>query len=290
MSDTPEKEKVKRLQPTGEVLRELFLKSGNLCAFPDCSRPIMSQAGLMVGQICHIEAADEGGERFNPNSSNEKRRAFSNLVLMCYEHHQETNDVKKFTVERMQEIKAAHEARVSDFIEKTLFNISDQTKLANPRKTVDCSRLNNLLGWNHDADELAGDAAMLNDELLANLAKVPKPGRQLLVVIIERATSFSGSYEMVHVHEVQIVCGLENKPMRELCTILEKYGLIEDGGEDDSGNARILVPDLQGWNVWKDFRALVKAGYATLPELVEDLNFSLLDEPIKTSDQQDAKK
>ena len=29
-------EKVKKLKPTVEVLRELYLKSGNQCAFPGC--------------------------------------------------------------------------------------------------------------------------------------------------------------------------------------------------------------------------------------------------------------
>ena len=145
MSDKP-KEVAKRLEPTKETLRELFLKSGNLCAFPGCSRLIMDQDGVFVGQICHIEAAEEGGERFNKDSNNEERRQFKNLLLMCYEHHQDTNDVVKYSVARMVEIKKKHETKVSDFIEKTLFDVSDQTKLNEPQKTLDCSRLNNLLG------------------------------------------------------------------------------------------------------------------------------------------------
>lgn len=56
--------------------------------------------GNFIGQICHIEAAEEGGERFNPNMTNEERRAFDNLMLMCYEHHVVTckrlSDVMEF--------------------------------------------------------------------------------------------------------------------------------------------------------------------------------------------------
>ena len=53
--------KAKRLQPTVAVLRELYLKSGNQCAYPGCLRPIVNSSGNYVGQICHIEAAEPGG-------------------------------------------------------------------------------------------------------------------------------------------------------------------------------------------------------------------------------------
>ena len=78
---------VRRLEPTKSVLRELFLKSGNECAFPSCHHKIISSDGTFLAQICHIEAALENGERFNPNQTNKERRAFDNLMLMCYAHH-----------------------------------------------------------------------------------------------------------------------------------------------------------------------------------------------------------
>src|SRR5579859_4942500 len=92
-------EKARRLAPSSDTLRELFLKSGNLCAFPGCGRLMMNVEGVFIGQVCHIEAAEEAGERFNGAMTNEDRRASANLILMCYEHHQVTNDVDKYTVE-----------------------------------------------------------------------------------------------------------------------------------------------------------------------------------------------
>ena len=50
--------------------------------------------GTFVGQVCHIEAAEKGGERFNEKQTNEERRNFANLMLMCYDHHRVTNDVE----------------------------------------------------------------------------------------------------------------------------------------------------------------------------------------------------
>lgn len=42
----------------------------------------MDEMGNFIGQICHIEAAEEGGERFKPIMTNEERRAFDNLMHM----------------------------------------------------------------------------------------------------------------------------------------------------------------------------------------------------------------
>jgi len=106
--------KAKRKAPDKDTLRELYLKSGNQCAFPDCTRVMLNKDGGFVGQICHIEAAEEGGERFNPARSDEERAAFPNLMLMCYEHHVITNDVDTYPVPALQAMKAEHEAKFTD--------------------------------------------------------------------------------------------------------------------------------------------------------------------------------
>ena len=54
---TGTKEKPKRLTPKPEVLRELYLLSGNQCAMPNCRNVIIDDKGTVIGQVCHIEAA-----------------------------------------------------------------------------------------------------------------------------------------------------------------------------------------------------------------------------------------
>lgn len=107
-------EKAKRLNPLPETLRELFLKSGNCCAFPSCQRLMIDNDGVFIGQICHIESAEVGGQRFNALRTNEERRHFSNLMLMCYDHHTITNDVTKYKVEVLRNMKTDHEAKFTD--------------------------------------------------------------------------------------------------------------------------------------------------------------------------------
>jgi len=107
-------EKAKRLPITYNTQRLLFHKSGNLCAFPNCSIEIINKNDRLKGQICHIEVAmPKGGERFNSKMTNEERRSYENLIFLCFNHHEETNNVSIYTVPALLEMKSNHELLIS---------------------------------------------------------------------------------------------------------------------------------------------------------------------------------
>lgn len=110
-----------RLPIKTDALRALFARSGNQCSFPGCTAALVNENNQFIAQVCHIEAAETGGERFNTDQTNEQRRQYENLILLCYPHHVETNNVKTYTVGRLREIKAAHEAT----FEKNNFKIDE---------------------------------------------------------------------------------------------------------------------------------------------------------------------
>jgi len=97
--------------------------------FPGCHQNLVDEHGNIFAQICHIEAAEKGGERYNPDQTDEERRSVSNLVLLCANHHIESNNVEIWTVEKLKKIKDEHEKLyltnqfiVSDEVaQKTLF-------------------------------------------------------------------------------------------------------------------------------------------------------------------------
>ncbi|WP_317201053.1 hypothetical protein [Janthinobacterium sp.] len=99
-----------RIAPTRETLIALFAKSGNVCAFPGCTHELVTSRNIFVSQVCHIEAANRGGQRFNPNSTDEQRRSFENLLLLCYRHHKETDDVTTYDANALYAIKNRHES------------------------------------------------------------------------------------------------------------------------------------------------------------------------------------
>lgn len=92
------------------TLRAIFAKSGNMCAYPGCTHELVNAKNQFVAEICHIESAEPGGERYNPVQTDEQRRSFENLLALCHKHHVETNDVVDYPAERMKVIKANHEA------------------------------------------------------------------------------------------------------------------------------------------------------------------------------------
>lgn len=99
-----------RLTPTSSTIKRLFALSGNVCAFPGCTQSIFENENT-VGQVCHIEAAEEKGQRYNPDQSDEERRNFENLIVLCPTHHAITNDVQKYTVPVLQKMKLEHESK-----------------------------------------------------------------------------------------------------------------------------------------------------------------------------------
>lgn len=104
------------------TLKKLFGLSGNLCAFPNCTKRMISENGNVFGQICHIEAAKPNEPRFNPAQTSQQRKSYENLILLCPNHHSETNDESVYTVEKLKQMKKDHE----DKFKQNPFYVSDE--------------------------------------------------------------------------------------------------------------------------------------------------------------------
>lgn len=94
-----------------KTLKRLFALSGNLCAFPGCHQLMVNEKNAKDSNICHIEAANPDGERYNIHMTDEQRADYNNLILLCVQHHDETNDVKKYTVDVLKQMKKDHESQ-----------------------------------------------------------------------------------------------------------------------------------------------------------------------------------
>jgi hypothetical protein len=98
--------------PSVATIKRLFAVSGNTCAFPNCTNLLVDVAsGKVTARICHIKARQPEGPRYDAGQTEAERHAFDNLLLMCPMHHDVIDsDVETYTVERLWEIKAGHEA------------------------------------------------------------------------------------------------------------------------------------------------------------------------------------
>lgn len=277
----------KRLTPLASALRELFLKSGNLCAFPDCHHIMMDAAGTFVGQVCHIEAAEIGGERFNPAMTNEDRRAVRNLMLMCYDDHVRTNDTAAFPVAKLQEMKADHERRFSHPDRAMLAKLTDWTDADIPKEPVSLHAMNDVLAWKLTNLELQEPLRELST-YIAIFRAVPIETRRFLGVVIARAHKMRdrpvvnrrGAGVKIAFDDVTAALRLSDAAIHDLVTALDNYGL-GDLHERDSDSYRtqyaIRIRDIgDSWG-WMEIAAFADVKSIELAAFTEDMDFARLD-------------
>ena len=112
------KEKARQYKPT--TIRRLDKLSGNECAEPTCIKRLIAEDGQsIISKICHIEAASKNGPRWNGNMTDDERRDFSNLILLCDEHHtiiDNKDNELKYPVSLLKKWKTEHEAKILKLI------------------------------------------------------------------------------------------------------------------------------------------------------------------------------
>jgi hypothetical protein len=91
--------------------RAALMRSGNRCAFPGCQAPLLTEDGLFIGNICHIEAVSQSGPRYCKTSTAEQRASLDNLIVMCPVHHR-TIDAEPdlYTVAWLREVRVRQAA------------------------------------------------------------------------------------------------------------------------------------------------------------------------------------
>jgi hypothetical protein len=281
---------VERLPPTPSTLRRLYVHSGNQCAFPGCTRVLVNAKGQWVGEVCHIEAAMPAGERFNPASSNEARRQPENLMLMCHEHHVETNDVSEFPVERLSQIKAGHEAQfvgtavpheknieevVNDIVASEITDLTERVVLRLPQTLAG---YNAVLGLELDAEELTYNLEILVPAL-ENLRRLPVDARALFAVVVDR--SFPGQAELP-AHELEQVTGVSPEDVYLHVTTLERYGIAhfedDDSRDDRPPITMVKASTVDYWDFWPEFKRFCHETGLTVRTIINRLQFDVLDQ------------
>jgi hypothetical protein len=118
-------------RPSESVIKRLFARSGNRCAYPKCNAEIVHR-DTVVGQMCHIKAANENGPRYDRQQSAADRHGYGNLILLCANHHTVIDDdPEAFSVERLLKMKDEHENRstplAADNVERATRLLVDQS-------------------------------------------------------------------------------------------------------------------------------------------------------------------
>jgi len=278
----------KRLAPTSSTVRELFLKSGNLCAFPRCPHLLMNADGVFISQICHIEAAEEGGPRFNECMSNEDRRDFSNLMLMCHEHHKITDDVEKYSVENLVQMKEAHESRFSSPERVILDTIQDWTKSYQSTSPKNLGDFLKALGTKLEKDE---QQELVNHvcQYIAKFQLIPLELRHFFSEAISRIQRMSETSviarhswadKAIHVEDLINAFKLSESDFYKRAQQLEHYGIASiDEIEDYNYRAHpvFIIHPIEDWPFWGDLALYCEKLNINLSTFTHDMQFGKLD-------------
>ena len=130
--------KARTIKPSTE--KKLFALSKNQCYHPNCTNKLITNDKKdVLAKIAHIEAASSNGPRFNAYMTDDERRDFDNLILLCDEHHIEIDShEEEFPTDLLKEWKLLHEGTDID----ALFQHTLKIKYLNDFETI--SLLSNI--------------------------------------------------------------------------------------------------------------------------------------------------
>jgi uncharacterized protein YecT (DUF1311 family) len=111
-----------RREPKPSTIKALFAKSGNQCAYPGCSLPLVDDQNILVAEVCHINAVKKQDARWDGAVDADFLRSYENLILLCHGHHKRIDSLAgKYPVERLQEMRRNHE----DTVLTSAFQVED---------------------------------------------------------------------------------------------------------------------------------------------------------------------
>ncbi|WP_350326499.1 hypothetical protein [Pectobacterium aroidearum] len=281
-------EEIKRLSPSTDTLRRLYTVSGNQCSFPGCIKPMFNNEGNFVGQVCHICAAMPGGERFDPQMTNEQRRNFDNLMLMCYDHHIETNKENEYPPKKLHQFKKDHEKRFNN-IESMIGLMQDS--IVDVTSNVKSSSIDNLQVLNIDSSGKQYDEPFdVNDikafnSMIRVFETLSPQARKIFAISLSRSryekNFLDRDSEKIYFDPEEI----ERVTRRELISIFRELQAsnliylddIDIGNEQVMRGYRIYFKDSEV-NFWDSIRVHCKEHNLDVVDIVSYMKFTVFDQ------------
>lgn len=274
----------KRLPPVDATTRELYLYSGNRCAFEGCTEVLLKENGTWNCQVAHIYGVKPGSARGDHNLSNEKLREPSNLLLMCPNHHNEIDNQKlesTYTVEKVQRLKTDHEAKYKKALQGLARIVDDTAEVVAKYPKNLCA----LDGYctNLTEDEIRENAE-LAEPFVKALVEQPIALRDViaLVLVHGKAENYWGT-RRVFATTTRIEAAASSITPYDLCDrakSLEHDGLLMID-HDESVSYFVLQDPTRDTVGWEDLFAAIHDRAAGAPEIIKrivlDLDFTVMD-------------
>lgn len=225
------------------VRRLLYANSGNRCAMYGCNNTLVYANTASINEICHIEAVNETGARYNRNLTDEYVNSYENLILLCPTCHSIIDNKlneKFYTVEYLKQMKQFHEQQVREaLMKKAAIDPPIYLEGYDVHGVVDM--YNNLCEKEIDKKYVY---EVLNNILSMNVAL------RSIVYGIAMLCSEEGT-KQVNVHRLHQIVNLNWYRYAEILRLLEQQKIIEetryinplDGYETEDGEWHLVQND-----------------------------------------------
>ncbi|MFJ5608195.1 hypothetical protein ACIQCJ_02195 [Streptomyces sp. NPDC093221] len=277
---------IERLDVKPSVQRKLFMLSGNECAWAKCRQVLVPADGGWFGEIAHIRAAEEGGPRADKTMTNNERRAFENLLLLCAKHHQLIDDTEtrhRYSRTFLEGVKRRHESRYERALDDFGRNEQEFVDHTHANVVTHCSTLLGFYGTDFLTEEERLDDVPAINKIADQLGRVTLAARQLLCLVVEHDSQLG-------VAEAANRGGISKQKVRDLVDELQRLSLAyinpTPRNELDPGEVRerIIAYDsghdhpVFDHEFWQGLCTYVADHPSiTLDDIIVGLDFSLLD-------------
>jgi hypothetical protein len=119
---------------TQKSTKVLWANAAGRCAFPGCQCRLCTDeaakvAPYTIGEMAHICGEKPGASRYDASQSDKQRDDYSNLILLCPNHHtlvDKPETLKKYSVEVLSKMKSDHERYVDGRLEVRSFQTKQE--------------------------------------------------------------------------------------------------------------------------------------------------------------------
>ncbi|KQM90210.1 hypothetical protein ASE70_01980 [Sphingomonas sp. Leaf22] len=264
-----------RLPITRSVIKKLFAYSGNCCTNPACNQELVDAGGTMLGKVAHIHAAKHGA-RHDPALSDEQRRAFENLLVVCSLCHDRIDDPDReaeFPPELLRVWKERHEARFRRAEAQFVDRYRDSTASAEPNypKRLDALAAAISDSWMVDSE----DHVRTWVEFIDRLRRLPLPTRDFAIKVAQRMKD--RDKKRLPVDDVISAFGIDATELNSLGKVLRDHELGDVDEYFGEYEVELKSLDWDGGNPFIHMLDFCAATGTDIAVLLYDLNFAKFD-------------
>ncbi|WP_420174921.1 HNH endonuclease [Luteococcus sp. OSA5] len=277
-------EERRRLPALTNTNRELYLYSGNQCAFPGCAEVLLKPNGTWNCQAAHIYGVEKDAARGEHSLSNEALRAPANLILLCPNHHVEIDNKDlegEYSVERVERMKDEHEARFRTAM-VSLDRIIDSTVGVVVKRP---ENMRALAGFDTMDEEETRENLVCAAPFVDAIAKQPPSLRDVITLIMvhgrpePRVAWGRDAPVAAPVAKVEGAAQITRGDLASRVKALESDGLVEIEADEGPGYFVLNDPTAKsiGWDLFASLHELAAGDRYVIERVIDHLDFTALD-------------